>query len=563
VFYARYSDDLQRAESIADQFELCRRYADQQGWEIVGQYDDAAQSGGSRFFRSGFARLLADAEARRFDVVVCESIDRLGRRLADVADFYDRLTFWGVRIHATSLGTEITQMHIGIFGTIAQMTLIDLRSKTRRGQLGRARAGRIPGGLAYGYDVVPQAPGSKDAGERRIRADEAEVVRRIFREYVGGRSARHIARTLNEEGVPGPGGRPWIDTTIRGQVDRGTGILNNAIYKGELTWNRCSYVKDPRTGRRVARVNDAQAHEVVAVPALRIIDDATWAAAKARQTEMRIEIGRTEEGQPLNRAHRRVFLLSGLLTCSCCGGGYTIIGKDRYGCATRRGRGTCDNSQTITRQHIEARVLGGLRERLLTPEHVQEFVRAFAEALAADERQSGARRNQLERQLAETERGLQALVRAIENGAWSDTVQKRLAELEARKAEVKVELDSMGKPSPPPRLHPNAADIYAAAVADLEAALNDPGIRTEAAEVLRGLVEKIVLTPDADAPDGLAAALHGDLAQILTLAIPAPASASRAKGSGLGGAGRPGTPVRGSQLSVVAGAGFEPAAFRL
>ena len=63
VFYARYSDDLQRAESIADQFELCRRYAEQQGWEIVGQYDDAAQSGGSRFFRSGFARLLADAEA--------------------------------------------------------------------------------------------------------------------------------------------------------------------------------------------------------------------------------------------------------------------------------------------------------------------------------------------------------------------------------------------------------------------------------------------------------------------------------------------------------------------
>ena len=43
VFYARYSDDLQRAESIADQFELCRRYADQQGWDIVGQYDDAAR----------------------------------------------------------------------------------------------------------------------------------------------------------------------------------------------------------------------------------------------------------------------------------------------------------------------------------------------------------------------------------------------------------------------------------------------------------------------------------------------------------------------------------------
>jgi DNA invertase Pin-like site-specific DNA recombinase len=71
-------------------------------------------------------------------------------------------------------------MHIGIMGTMAQMTLSDLRDKTKRGQLGRVRAGRIPGGLAYGYEVVPPAPGAKDAGERRIKPGEAGVVRRIF-----------------------------------------------------------------------------------------------------------------------------------------------------------------------------------------------------------------------------------------------------------------------------------------------------------------------------------------------------------------------------------------------
>ena len=244
AIYARFSTENQRQESIDDQVEVCRRYAANQGWQVGDVYDDPATSGASRF-RPGFARLLADAENRRFDILICEAIDRLGRRLADVSDFYDRLTFHSIRIHATSLGSEITQMHIGILGTMAQMTLTDLREKTRRGQLGRARAGRIPGGLAYGYEVVAPAPGSKDAGERCIREDEAEVVRRIFRNYVAGRSARHIARTLNEEGVPGPGGRPWIDTTIRGQVDRGTGILNNSLYVGQLTWNRCSYMKDP------------------------------------------------------------------------------------------------------------------------------------------------------------------------------------------------------------------------------------------------------------------------------------------------------------------------------
>ena len=79
------------------------------------------------------------------------------------------------------------------------------------------------------------------------------MVRRIFELFAAGVSPREIAKRLNAEHVPGPGGRPWGDTTIRGQADRGTGILNNALYAGRLEWNRCSYVKDPRTGKKVPR----------------------------------------------------------------------------------------------------------------------------------------------------------------------------------------------------------------------------------------------------------------------------------------------------------------------
>jgi len=146
-------------------------------------------------------------------------------------------------------------------------------------------------------------------------------VRHIFREFVAGKSPRHIARDLNAENVPGPNGRPWIDTTIRGQADRGTGILHNTLYVGRLSWNRCSYVKDPRTGRRVARINDRASWEEVEVPELRIVDQALCDAAKQRQSMTSFEIGRTDAGHALNRAHRRQFLLSGLLTCGCCGGG--------------------------------------------------------------------------------------------------------------------------------------------------------------------------------------------------------------------------------------------------
>ena len=56
-------------------------------------------------------------------------------------------------------------------------------------------------------------------GERRIVPAVADIVRRIFRDYASGQSPRHIARELNADRVPGPEGRPWIDTTLRGQVE--------------------------------------------------------------------------------------------------------------------------------------------------------------------------------------------------------------------------------------------------------------------------------------------------------------------------------------------------------
>jgi site-specific DNA recombinase len=558
AIYSRYSTDQQREASIADQIEVCRRYCERQGWTVTASYDDAAISGASSRMRPGFQRLLAETESGRFDVLVCEAIDRLGRKLADVADLYDRLTFARVQIHAAAIG-QVSQMHIGIMGTMAQMTLSDMRDKVRRGQLGRARAGRIPGGLAYGYEVVPPPPGAKESGERKIKPDEAEVVLRIFKSYAAGMSPRQLARELNAEGVAGPDGRPWIDTTIRGQADRGTGLLNNTLYIGKLSWNRCSYVKDPRTGRRVARINPQSEWQETAVPELRIVDQELWQRVKAQQADARIEMGRDDGGNALNRVHRRQFLLSGLLTCGSCGGAYTIVARDRYGCATRRGKGTCDNRQTIMRHRIETRVLGALKARMLTPELVEEFVRAFAEELATLQRDAGCRRDHLASQLAATDRRLQGVLRAIEDGAWSDTLRARLQDLERRKHEMTTAPAALEHP-PPVRLHPNAAAIYAVKVAELEASLNAPEIRAEAANVLRSLIERVVLVDDAAAPDGLRAELHGDLATILLLAAPAE-QAGRRPG------GRKETPqgtcVPGGQLSVVAGIGFEPMTFRL
>ena len=121
-----------------------------------------------------------------------------------------------------------------------------------------------------------------------------------------------------------------------------------------------------------------QQWEIVEVPELRIVDDDLWQRVKERQAMVRIEIGRDEDGNALNRAHRRRFLFSGLLVCGLCGGGYTIVAHDRYGCASHKSKGTCGNTRTILRPEIEERVLAGLKERLLAPDLFREFARRGA-----------------------------------------------------------------------------------------------------------------------------------------------------------------------------------------
>ena len=499
VIYARYSFDNQREASIEDQLEVCRRYVERQGWTIGEVYADQALSGASRF-RPAFQQMQVDAEQRRFDVIVVEALDRLSRKLADVADLHDRLSFLRIGLHTVATG-EITPMHVGMLGTMAQMYLKDLAEKTRRGQLGRALKGRIPGGRAYGYDVLPAGPDG--AGERRINPAEAAVVQRIFALFAAGTSPRAIAKQLNAEGVPGPDGRDWRDTTIRGQLDRGTGILNNALYAGRLEWNRCAYVKDPRTGKRVARPNPRAQWEIVPVPELRIVDDALWDAVKARQAEVRLVMSRDADGNALNGAHRQKYLLSGLLACGVCGGGFTIVNAHDYGCATHRAKGTCGNQHRIRREELERRVLDGLKHRLLAPELVEEFARAFHDEvnrLAAEQAQGRA---EDEGRLEAVRRKIASMIRAIEDGLYQPSMKARMAELEAEKAALEERLAAAPE-LPKVRLHPNLAGMYREKVAALEQALADPEIKAEAAEIVRSQIERITLTPNDEG--GLAVA---------------------------------------------------------
>ena len=80
-----------------------------------------------------------------FDIVVAEALDRLSRDQEDVAALYKQLRFADIKLITLAEG-EVTELHVGLMGTVNALYLKDLAAKTHRGLEGRVRKGRSAGG---------------------------------------------------------------------------------------------------------------------------------------------------------------------------------------------------------------------------------------------------------------------------------------------------------------------------------------------------------------------------------------------------------------------------------
>jgi site-specific DNA recombinase len=501
AIYARFSSDLQDLRSIADQVDLAQRYAEGRGLRVVDVYDDAAISGASTLNRPGLLRLLADAQARRLDVIITESLDRLSRSQADIASLFERLQFLGVRIETLADG-PVSEIHVGLKGTMS--ALFHLAQKTRRGQIGRVKAGRIPGGKSYGYDVLKDGD---ERGRRAINPAEADIVRRIFREYAWGKGPLAIVRDLNREVVPGPSGRHWNASALLGSPKRRNGILNNELYVGFIVYNRQRFLKDPATGKRISRENPERDWHRQSAPEMRIIDERTWDLVQRR---------RAERGGPhLYQQRRPQRPLSGLIHCGACGAKFIVATHDYLRCSARTNRGTCDTSRTLLMGEVEQRVLSALRSYLLSPDVVASAVDAYQherKRLAEERRRS---RHKLEAAAADVERKIARLLTLVENG-HADPVATgpRINELVAERRRL-AEALSQQPASNVAEFFPKAAERYRQKVADIHAALRrgEEGDR-EAVALVRSLIGRIVVhaTP---APEPLGLEVEGSLAALM------------------------------------------------
>lgn len=501
AIYARFSSDLQDVRSITDQVGMARDRARRENWSVVAECADAAISGASLHNRPGLADLMHLADDGAIDAVLTESLDRLSRDLEDMAAIHKKLSFRNIKIITLADG-EVGKMHVGIKGLIASLYLEDLAQKTRRGQVGRVKAGRIPGGRCYGYDVTDGA----DRGRRAINAAEAAIVRRIFDAYIAGHSPLAIAKQLNEEGVPGPRGGLWNASTMNGSRKRANGILSNTLYIGQLVYNRQRFIKDPSTGKRQARENPKSEWMTADLPELRIVDQATWDAAQARRA--------ASGSQHLTHRRRPKRLLSGLIRCGVCGSSYIVKTRDYTGCSRRINTGMCDNAREVAMSEIETRVLDALRAHLLSPEAVAIAVEAYRQERQRLAREAAKDRGQTERALNEIERRIKRIVDAIETGNDPGPLMARLTELEAERRTLTRKL-------PPPdgrdviALHPQAANRYREKVAAIHDALSrGDAAGVEAVALVRELVGEIRVIPAAKG-EPVSLEIVGDLAALM------------------------------------------------
>ena len=567
VLYARYSTDQQDPLSIDTQLMMCRRELVRQGWTEVGCHTDEAESAAT-MHRPGMQALLGAVSRGEVDVVYADAMDRISRSQADIATLYERLRFRGL-VLATNREGIVTPMHIGMMGTINAEQLSATSQKTRDALARRHAMGKNPGGVAYGYDkrVEYDGNGERVKGLQQVLPAQAAVVVRIFEEFADGMSPGKIVRRLNAEGVPPPrsGKRDkklslkppaWTPNTITGNAGRGTGILNNVLYTGWRPYQKQTYRKNPDSGKRHAFIrNDEDRPELVAAPDLRIVRDALWEAVKDRQAKLaRGPKAKMNDARalPFFAQQRPKYLLTGKMTCGECGASYAKSGKSRFGCqgSAKKGETYCGNRLTIRQDDLDARVLTGLAAEMMRDDVLAVFIEEYAAETRRLRNASTTALPEHEVELAHVNAQLGTIKTAILKGVDASMFVAELEQLGDRQKRLTTEIEAAAVRTPEPALlHVDLGHVYREKVASLTEAFEDDGLRAQAFERIRALIDAVVLTPENGE---LAIHMRGELASMLELC----AGPETQKASAV-------VTEEALQIKLVAGTGFEPVTFRL
>lgn len=321
VVYSRVSTDAQERDgtSLDTQERACVEHAHGLGWDVLATFRDTAS--GYTLERPGLDQVRRLVHDGLVEAVVAYAVDRLSRNQNQIGVVFDEAQKSNVRLEFVTEKFEDTAIGRFILAArafIAEVEREKIAERTMRGKAERARGGRIPQGTGkgcYGYKYNPST------GKREIVPEQAEVVRRIFREVVEGVPIMTIAERLNDDGIRTFGGGFWFPATIHR-------MLRNATYTGRMIYRKTvvRQYHDRVSGRRRRKVelrDEANWIEVVgATPA--IVDEATFQRVQEILDDPeRLRLGRRDNPYPL----------SGHLRCRRCGKamvGQTLQKRFRY-----------------------------------------------------------------------------------------------------------------------------------------------------------------------------------------------------------------------------------------
>jgi len=254
--YVRMSTDYQRY-SIANQAAAIAAYAQTHGLTIISTYRDAGESGLKIKNRLGLTRLIEDVRSgyAEFDHVLVYDVSRWGRfQDVDESAHYEFICKEaGVKVvycaeQFENDGSLVSSIVKNIKRVMAAEFSRELSVKVHAGSSRLARLGYKMGGtLGYGLerlavDEKSEIKGVLRRGERKYlgsdhvrvspgSTDERAEIKRIFDQFVQGKSQADIIRDLNRRGVPSPNGQPWNSNKM-------CALLRNEAYIGNLVWNR-------------------------------------------------------------------------------------------------------------------------------------------------------------------------------------------------------------------------------------------------------------------------------------------------------------------------------------
>ena len=192
------------SNSIQNQKAMLLQYAMEQGWEVYNLYSDDDYTGSDRR-RPEFNRLLEDAKAHRFDIVLCKTQSRFTRELELVEKYIHGLfPIWGIRfvsiVDNADTANKGNKKSRQINGLVNEWYLEDMSENIRSVLTNRRQNGFHIGAFAlYGYKKDPD-----QKGHLLIDEEAAAVVREVFTLFSQGYGKTAIARMLNDRGIPNP-----------------------------------------------------------------------------------------------------------------------------------------------------------------------------------------------------------------------------------------------------------------------------------------------------------------------------------------------------------------------